>query len=201
MSHDERLRRLERAFRASGAVEDEAEWLRERVRRGELDPARLDAAAVLGHPAALSVAGAPGDVGGQGGEVQRALTHLGPVAIGRAAVAAAELVLPVWERTNPRDPRPRLAVEAARAWTLCPCTPHLQEARALGLQVHAVEEASEAAGHAAHAAMRCGALLGTDRAVEALLSAHQAGAEPVALREALRSALVAWLLGGAPAPS
>jgi len=187
VSHDERLRRLERAFRASGAAEDEAEWLRERVRRGELDPARLDAAAALGHPAALLASG-------RGDEPLRALERLGPTALGRAAVAAAELVLPVWEGAFARDPRPRLAVAAARAWTLCPCTPHLQEARALGLQVYATVGDLPEASHAARAAMHCGALLGTERVGEAVASAELAGVSRAALHDAIRAALVPWLL-------
>ena len=42
---DERLRELERCWRESGSVEDEAAWLRERVRVGELSEARLRLAA------------------------------------------------------------------------------------------------------------------------------------------------------------
>lgn len=38
---DSHLRELERRFRASGSVEDEAAWLRERVRVGELPEERL----------------------------------------------------------------------------------------------------------------------------------------------------------------
>lgn len=193
MSHDERLRRLERAFRASGAAEDEAEWLRERVRAGELDGARLDATAALGHPASrLAVGRAPAEQAASLGELRLPLQAVGPVALGRAAVVAAELVLPLWETTHAHDPRPRLAIQAARAWTRCPCTPHLQEARALGLQVH-VAVGGQAA-HAAQAAMHCGALLGTERVSEAVLSAVEAGLDRTALVGALRAELLPWLL-------
>jgi len=49
---DERLRELERRWAESGSDEDEAELLREQVRLGGLEPARLELAALLGHPAA-----------------------------------------------------------------------------------------------------------------------------------------------------
>lgn len=48
---DDALRELERRWRASAAPEDEAAWLRARVRAGKLDPWRLELAAACGHPA------------------------------------------------------------------------------------------------------------------------------------------------------
>lgn len=52
---DQRLRALERRWQASGSVEDEAAWLRERVRVGDLAEERLFLAAYLGHePARLA---------------------------------------------------------------------------------------------------------------------------------------------------
>lgn len=47
---DGKLRDLERAFRASGSVEDEAAWLAHRVRIGDLDGWRLQVAGFLGSP-------------------------------------------------------------------------------------------------------------------------------------------------------
>jgi hypothetical protein len=52
---DERLRSLERRFRATRSVEDEVEYLRERLRVGELDAQRLDLAATCGHDAARAL--------------------------------------------------------------------------------------------------------------------------------------------------
>lgn len=46
------LRELERRWHASGSTEDEAAWLRGRLRAGDLDPDRLQLAAALAHPAA-----------------------------------------------------------------------------------------------------------------------------------------------------
>lgn len=54
---DSDLRTLERRFRETGAVEDEAAWLRARVRAGTLDPDRLDLAAWLDHPGARAALG------------------------------------------------------------------------------------------------------------------------------------------------
>lgn len=49
---DERLRELERRWRECGSVEDEAAYLRERVRVGELTKERLELAAYCGEPGA-----------------------------------------------------------------------------------------------------------------------------------------------------
>jgi hypothetical protein len=52
---DSTLRELERRFAASGSVEDEAAWLRARLRVGELSEDQLRLAAYLGDPATLRV--------------------------------------------------------------------------------------------------------------------------------------------------
>lgn len=54
---DERVRELERRWRESGTVEDEAAYLRERVRVGDLSQERLELAALVGHKAAVDVVG------------------------------------------------------------------------------------------------------------------------------------------------
>ncbi len=50
---DQQLREFERRFRETGAVGDEAAWLRARVRVGELDARRLELLAVIDYPAAI----------------------------------------------------------------------------------------------------------------------------------------------------
>ena len=52
---DSRLQELKRAWKASGSVEDEAAYLRERVRVGDLTQERLELAAYCRHEAALRV--------------------------------------------------------------------------------------------------------------------------------------------------
>jgi len=54
---DSRLQALERAWEASGSVEDEAAFLRERVRVGDLSQERLELAACCGHAGARHVSG------------------------------------------------------------------------------------------------------------------------------------------------
>tara|TARA_R110002072_G_scaffold177866_1_gene333906 strand:+ start:203 stop:823 length:621 start_codon:yes stop_codon:yes gene_type:complete len=54
---DARLRDLERAWRESGALEDELTWLGERVRTGDLAEATLRLAASFGHPASIALVG------------------------------------------------------------------------------------------------------------------------------------------------
>jgi hypothetical protein len=61
-SHDVRLRELERRWKETGSVEDEAAWLRARARAGELDPARLEVAAKLAYPAARLIHPLPPNV-------------------------------------------------------------------------------------------------------------------------------------------
>jgi hypothetical protein len=55
---DSSLRELERRFRASGSVEDEAAWLRARLQAGELSEGRLCLARFCQHAAAQIVLGA-----------------------------------------------------------------------------------------------------------------------------------------------
>ena len=54
---DQKLRELERRWRETGSVEDEAAYLRERVRVGDLTQERLELAAYLGHAAACNALG------------------------------------------------------------------------------------------------------------------------------------------------
>jgi len=56
---DSRLQQLERAWEASGSPEDEAAYLRERVRVGELSRERLELAAYCRHEGAEVVLGSP----------------------------------------------------------------------------------------------------------------------------------------------
>jgi hypothetical protein len=59
---DDRLRGLERRWRASGALDDEVAWLSGRVRAGDLTRERIQIAALLGHSAAREVWSQDGDL-------------------------------------------------------------------------------------------------------------------------------------------
>ena len=121
---DDRLRELERRFRGTGAVEDEAAWLRERLRVGELAPERLDLAADLGHRASQAArgrsAGAPARE-----ELAGILTRRGKEVCARAAVAVVRDAAPALGGA----PRAVLAaLEDAEQWIVCPCVEHLSRA-------------------------------------------------------------------------
>src|SRR5688572_8511386 len=104
---DDRLRDLKRQYRLTGAVADEAAYLLERVRVGDLSQERLELAAVCGYPAALhalprlesrfwgtgrkEALRAGEEVAGRAGAVgKEALVHLA-LAAARTAVATVGL--------------------------------------------------------------------------------------------------------------
>lgn len=108
MSSDEELRRLERAWRASGSDDAGAAWLAARLRRGDLDEARLARLAGLGFGPAIALLGddAPDTAWPDGTE------HLDQLP-GRPGTRAAIVhvwarhFLPAWEAAHPDDPRGR----------------------------------------------------------------------------------------------
>ncbi len=95
------------------------------------------------------------------------------------AADCAEHVLPLFESVRPDDPRPREAVEAARAWTRGEL--RMMQARALG--GHAMGAARDLRGaprFAAYAAGQAGAV--------AHVAAHELGAAAYAVRAARAAA-------------
>jgi hypothetical protein len=92
---DARLRELERRFRETGAPDDEAAWLRERLRAGELEERLLRLADRLRHPAAALALGTPAapscDEPPDDGAWFGAIATAGPAAFLRACVAVAGL--------------------------------------------------------------------------------------------------------------
>src|SRR5690349_16633682 len=83
------------------------------------------------------------------------------------AAACAEHVLALFESAQPEDPRPRRAIEAARAWARGEIK--MMQARAIG--GHAMGAARDLRGAARHAAYAAG-----QAAVVAHVSAHELGA-------------------------
>jgi hypothetical protein len=123
---DERLRELERRFRASGSVEDEAAWLRARVQAGELEQSKLELAAYCDQPAAVLVLGEvpPQPPPGQHySELERWASKLEDcsrrIAV-RAAIAGARLVLEQNPLPAPLVRASSRAIRAAEAWCLSP---------------------------------------------------------------------------------
>ena len=95
------------------------------------------------------------------------------------AARCAEHVLPLFEAVEPRDPRPRRAVELTRAWIHGEVT--MTEARtAAGHANAAARDLSGAARHAAFAAAQAAAV--------AHVAAHELGAAAYAIKAAQAAA-------------
>jgi len=95
------------------------------------------------------------------------------------AAACAEHVLHLFESVRPDDPRPRQAIEAARAWTRGEL--QMMETRALG--GHAMGAARDLRGAARFAAYAAG-----QAAVVAHVAAHELGAAAYAIKAARAAA-------------
>ncbi len=95
------------------------------------------------------------------------------------AAACAEHVLPLFESAKPSDPRPRHAIEQARAWARGEIT--MSQARAAG--GHAMAAARDLSGAARHAAYAAG-----QAAVVAHVAAHELGAAAYAIKAARAAA-------------
>jgi len=127
---DERLRGLERRWLESGAVDDGARWLAERVRRGVLPAERVELAAHLGFPAAAASAGVelvrgfPAGLRAADGLLRldelavwaRGLDRFGVEVRLRAAVADAGQHLAKALRGRRTDDRSDALLRFARAW-------------------------------------------------------------------------------------
>lgn len=112
---DERLRELERRWTESGSVNDEAAYLKQRVRAGDLSQERLDLAAYCGREAALVALGANSTVEWDSKAWAEGLGRWGPSIVLRAQCLLAEVLLPVWNENVPGDGRPEAALRAAIA--------------------------------------------------------------------------------------
>ena len=95
------------------------------------------------------------------------------------AASCAEHVLHLFEAARPEDPRPRRAIEGARAWVRGEVS--MTEARAAG--GHAMGAARELRGAARHAAYAAG-----QAAVVAHVAAHELGAAAYAIKAARAAA-------------
>jgi hypothetical protein len=95
------------------------------------------------------------------------------------AATCAEHVLDLFESAQPEDPRPRQAIEHARAWVRGEVT--MMEARAAG--GHAMGAARDLRGAARHAAYAAG-----QAAVVAHVAAHDLGAAAYAIKAARAAA-------------
>ena len=95
------------------------------------------------------------------------------------AASCAEHVLDLFESARPQDPRPRQAIEAARAWVRGEL-PMTQARAAGGHAMGAARDLRGAARHAAYAAGQAGAV--------AHVAAHELGAAAYAIKAACAAA-------------
>lgn len=121
---DTKLRELERRWRETGSVEDEAAYLLERVRVGSLLTEHLELAAFVGHAGAaaalnLPVLAVPRDCI----ELARGLLNWGAEPLVGAVAAFAQNGL--FQTASPVSQSELLeAALAALAWSRCPCALH-----------------------------------------------------------------------------
>lgn len=141
---DTRLRELRRRFDETGAPQDEAAWLNERVRMGELSRERLELAAYCGHEAARRVIGAsvvaapraPAELvelfSEEVADLEwfiRGLARWGVPWCARAALAIGRHVLPL---AGPFEDEAAAALRATETWLRCPCEEHRAAVRVAG---------------------------------------------------------------------
>jgi hypothetical protein len=125
---DGRLRELERRWRESGSVDDEASWLSERMRAGTLTRDRLELAAYCGSAAASKLVEPPSRsrklrpfmLGLQPWGVEaRVLAWIGCVSVAVARFAAQPRS--GWDEVQESLP---LLLRDLWAWFTCPCEDH-----------------------------------------------------------------------------
>jgi hypothetical protein len=187
------IQALQRAYAADPSFENEARLLAARVRAGDLPAEAVVLAASLGHPAARLIApDVPTiEVAGERYEALQQAFRLSPLLPVRFAIAAAERVLPIFERSRP-DSRPRAAIEAARVYATSP-SPRAARKAAWAAAWAAWAAASEAAAWAAAAAAWAevaAAAAASEAAAWAASAAARAGVAAAAASEA--AAMTAW---------
>ena len=168
---DAQLRRLERAFRRSGGVDEGAAYLRALLLQGRLERSRLEAAARLGYAPARAALGEevpladPLSLDALMGDVEARM---------RAARAMARRILTTPGAVRGQAPSLEQAALAIETWLACPCQAHLEAA------AQAWAEVCPQYGSLPMPAMTCP-------------GAEVVGREAVA--EAVREEVAPWLLG------
>jgi hypothetical protein len=133
---DRDLRALERRFRETGTVSDEAAWLRGRLRAGELTRQQLELAGWLSHPAA--VAWIPGatiedQLASHGTDhvtrtpLWTTLRQFGDVVLARVNLGLARAELPGFKEAYPDTEEADWLVAELEQFVVCPCQRHLAQ--------------------------------------------------------------------------
>jgi len=158
---DSKLRELERRWKETGSVEDEARYLLERVRVGDLEREKLALAAYCGHEGARIALGddapnRPSDLE----EWARGLGTWGKEICVRLAIVVARRAQ-VDETPENLATLASTAIASAEVWLECPCDSHASTANRVAMRVvlattnlgnEALSERLWAAAHAAYCA-------------------------------------------------
>ena len=143
---DQKLRELERHWRETGSVEDEAAYLRERVRVGDLTQERLELAAYCGHEGAMICLGLPSlESPCDGLRLAKDLAVWGPDVLLWLAVLAIESL----GRDHPELQR---SVQSMRAWLESPTPTRLAEVREMAGRAASLWQEELASGNIQSAA-------------------------------------------------
>lgn len=127
---DAKLRELWRLWKETGEARDEAAYLAERVRTGDLAASSLGLAAHLGHKPAQDVLGRAFSESSETLEAWiEKLRSWGDEAVVRACIATARSALPAWAEHDATDQRVAEATRSAEDWIACPCEEHGLQAR------------------------------------------------------------------------
>lgn len=208
---DAKLRELERRWKETGALADEAAYLRALVARGELSPTRLNLAAWVGAPAARAAAGLPAGPGSDARGL-RALADgvsrvLGALRHEEMVAFAAACVRPHLAALEPLVPGTAAFLHAVDVWLACPCDDHrpVAVAGALVDPRPPVGAGLVAAARLLHVVelLECRRLVVTDDRAEqeAVFGRFLEDCVHDGLRESMARDVTAWALGRArPAP-
>lgn len=117
---DARLRKLEKRFRDSNALEDEVMWLTHRLNEGEVSTEDLELAVLCGHEASRVVLAKPFEPITEFWALIKCLLDHPEGVANRAAIAAAEVGLAQFEEAKPFERRPRTLMREAAMKVLDP---------------------------------------------------------------------------------
>lgn len=146
---DQRLRALERRWRETGSIADEADYLLERVRVGELEQEWLELAASCGHAAAVRATNRR-ETPEPGPQVLEALLDRAaarsPALLGRLGYALLAPLRPSW---NADEASADLTLEALDRWVAVGRTDQGEEAQFEALAADAADVADRLSDHEA----------------------------------------------------
>lgn len=110
-----------RKWERTKKTKDEANYLLERVKEGDLEREKLELSAHLGHPASCLALETAAFVADTPIKYIHSLKPWGKPIFIVAAIAASRLTLPFWEKAFPEIDKPRLAIDYAISWCKNPC--------------------------------------------------------------------------------